>query len=78
MKDRIEVRAESASENFQLSTYGIGGDVQVHVDTYGKPELPQENYVDFEAGVTGFRQRWVWNLTLPQAFNNFKSYGQQL
>ena len=78
MKDRIEVRAESASENFQLSTYGVGGDVRVHVDTYGKPELPQESFVDFETGLNGFRQRRVWNLTLPQTFNNFQSNGQRL
>lgn len=53
MKNRVKVRGEGSSENFQLSTYGVGGDVKNHVDTYGKPDDPYENFVRFDTGELG-------------------------
>ena len=53
LEDRVSVRSGSSSENFQLSTYGVGGDVKVHVDTYGKPDRPYEDHVNFDTGESG-------------------------
>jgi hypothetical protein len=49
-ENRIRVRSERASENFQMATYGIGGDIGLHFDTYGKPNKPHEDFIDFETG----------------------------
>ena len=47
---QIRVQSELASENFQMATYGIGGDIGLHFDTYGKPDQPHEAFIDFETG----------------------------
>ena len=49
-ENRIAVRSETSSESFQMATYGIGGDIGLHFDTYGKPDNPEENFLDFESG----------------------------
>ncbi len=48
--NRIRVRSERASENFQMATYGIGGNIGLHFDTYGKPDQPHEDFIDFATG----------------------------
>ena len=49
-KKRLKVRSDRSSENFQMATYGVGGDISLHLDTYGKPEQPQEEPIDFDSG----------------------------
>jgi hypothetical protein len=41
-----------SSDTFQLGTYGVGGSIDDHLDTYGKPDEPQEMSIDFDTGKT--------------------------
>ena len=62
-KKRLKVRSERSSENFQMATYGVGGDISLHLDTYGKPEQPQEELIDFHSG-----NPWNTPTLIPQYY----------
>jgi hypothetical protein len=39
-----------------MATYGVGGDISLHLDTYGKPDQPHEELIDFDSGMNGKTQ----------------------
>ena len=41
-------------DSYQFGTYGIGGFIDNHLDTYGTPDSPMENILDLKSGLYCF------------------------
>ena len=41
-------------DSYQFGTYGIGGFIDDHLDTYGSPDTPMEDVLDFDSGTLRF------------------------
>ena len=47
---------KNSYDSYQFGTYGIGGFIDEHLDTYGKPDDPMESILDFQSEEV--RKQW--------------------
>ena len=50
----------SKFDSYQFGTYGIGGFIDNHLDTYGTPDSPMEDILDLKSGLYCFFFFWTF------------------